>query len=580
MNGPLPPPVPSLDAALARWEHHGRPGLPENGFTLGRLPGKRRRGIYRVDTGAPVLEPEGHILRMDPSPDGRRICVQLADRADEDAALGLVDTATGALRLYPDVRCRYDPVLWHSDSSRAELVAGRSGGLVALDASTGRCSVSPVSGDGRTRLFPGGPRGLLAESRPGGPSRLVDRATGDEVAVFAAIRRVLPLGDDVLVDDGTRLHALDPHSGTGRWHWEDPDLRVTSVAACGPDVVLAGVRAGRSVLVRLDRGAVTAEREALYQGDPAVVTAVGADAGRFHALIEGPVLPPRAVPVGELLSDRPAAARGRVWARTERHTVTADDGTPVPVVVTSPADADGPTPLILTCYGGFGAASLPVFEPTVPAWIEHGGRYAIAQVRGGGEHGAAWRRAGAGVHKARGVDDLAAVARGLAESGLTRPGLLVLVGASHGGVLAASAALGSPGLCAGVASTAAPLDLLNLGSHPLGAHWTGEFGASDTPEGTERLRRISPLHRAQTLAPDTVPPRFLGTVLAEDSRVSADDTRAVVEALRRSGGDAELWRLPDTGHGGNHLDGLHRLGATVLSFAATTASASTTPRTT
>ncbi|GHC84080.1 hypothetical protein GCM10007079_25710 [Nocardiopsis terrae] len=570
MHESPPPAVPALDAALTKWERHGRPGLPENGFVLSRPPGRRRRGIYRADTGAPVIEPEGHILRMAPSPDGRSICVQLAEHADEDAALGLVDTASGALRLYPRVRCRYDPVLWDADSSGVELVAGRSHGLVRLDVGTGRPTVSAVPPDTRLRLFPGGRRGLLAESRPGSPSRLVDRATGTELAAFAAIVRALPAGDDIVVDDGARLQGLDPDSGARRWCWDDPDLRITSFAARGQDIVAVGVRAGRSVLVRLVQGSVAAEREVAHRGAPAVATGVSADAGRFHVLIEGPVLPPRVVPAEDLLSDRPAAVGPETPARTERHVFTAGDGARVPVVVTSPVGAEGPAPLILTCYGGFGVPSLPVFEPTVPAWVEYGGRYAIAQVRGGGEHGPAWRQAGRGPAKGRGIEDLAAVARGLVEAGLTRPDLLVLAGASHGGVLATSCALGTPDLCAGVVSTAAPLDLLNLGAHPLGRRWAAEFGASDTPEGTEHLRRISPLHRARELTPGTVPPRFLGIVLAEDSRVAADDTLAVADALRRAGGSADVWRAPETGHGGNHLDSLHRLGTTVLGFAATT----------
>ncbi|GAA1106623.1 prolyl oligopeptidase family serine peptidase [Nocardiopsis metallicus] len=569
-----PPPLdPALDDALTEWERHGRPGLPENGFTLSRPTGRRRRGIYRADTGAPVIEPDGHILRMDPSPDGRSICVQLAERADEDAALGLVDTATGALRLYPEFRCRYDPVLWDADSSGAALVAGGSHRLVRVDARTGEATASDVSPDARLRLFPGGRRGLLAQSSPGSPSRLIDRDTGAEIAAFAAIVRVLRAGEDVVVDDGSGLQGIDPGSGAQKWCWDDPEVRVTSVAASGSEVVAVGVRAGRSVLVRLVRGSAVAEREVAYRGSPAVATGVSADAGRFHALIEGPVLPPRVVPVEKLLSDPTATARTRSPARTdpahtERYVFTAGDGSRVPVLVTSPIGAEGPAPLILTCYGGFGVPSLPVFEPTVPAWVENGGRYAVAQVRGGGEHGPAWRRAGHGLAKERGIEDLVAIARGLVEAGLTRPDLLVLAGASHGGVLVTSCALGAPDLCAGVVSTAAPLDLLNLGAHPLGQRWASEFGASDTPEAIEHLRRISPLHRARALTPGTPLPRFLGIVLAEDSRVAADDTLAVADALRWAGGSAAVWRAPQTGHGGNHLDSLHRLGATVLSFAA------------
>ncbi|MDA2806055.1 prolyl oligopeptidase family serine peptidase [Nocardiopsis suaedae] len=642
-----PETVPALDAALAEWEHHGRPGLPDRGFALSRLPGRERRGIYRVGGAAagggavPVFEPEGHILRMAPSPDGRRIAVQLAERADEDAALVLVDTATGGARTYAEVRCRYDPVLWSEDSSRAELVAGGSHRFVELDARTGAVRTSDAPTGARLRLFPGGERGLLAESRPGAATVLTDRATGSVLGTFPAVVRVLGAGDGVLVDTGRRITVLDARDGSETWSWEDASLRVTSVAARAGgalrEVLAAGVRAGRSVLVRLREGEAVDESPVVYRGEPAVATDVGADADRFDVLIEGPVLPPRVVAADELLrhasrreqsaslptdrtaaqgaaesapSPRAHAAAGQpcedrrvehrthrasdratepataaqgaapVPARTERLAFPADDGTDVPVVVTSPVDAAGPTPLILTCYGGFGVPSLATFEPTVPAWVGHGGRYAIAQIRGGGEHGAAWREAGRGAAKERGIDDLAAVARGLTAAGLTRPDLLVLVGASHGGVVAASCAFGSPGLCAGVVSTAAPLDLLNLDAHPLGRHWIGEFGGPDGTEepGPERdgrnehLRRISPLHRARNLPAGAAgPPRFLGIVLDEDSRVAADDTLAVVEALRRAGGEAALWRAPRTGHGGNHLDSLHLLGAAVLGFAATAA---------
>ncbi|GAB3474487.1 prolyl oligopeptidase family serine peptidase [Nocardiopsis coralliicola] len=572
-----PPPIPpALDAALTRWEAHGRPGVPQNGFALGRRPGRSRRGIYRADTGAAVLEPDGHILRMSPAPDGRRIGVQLADRADEEAVVGVVDSAAGTLRLYPEFRCRYDPMLWRGDSSALELVAGRTGSLIRIDAHTGSASASPLPQDGRFRLFPGGPCGLLAERRLGGPTRLRERSTGREVAAFSAVLRVLPLGEAVLVDDGAGLTALDPRDGTAHWRWEDPQVRITALATRGEAVLAAGVRAGRSVLLRISRGAVDAEAAVSYRGQPAVAADVSADAGGFHVLLEGPALPPRAVHAAELLRPDPASgAPLRTPAHTEWHTATADDGAPVRVAVTSPAGAVGPLPTILTCYGGFGVPALPVFEPTVPAWIEHGGRYAVAQVRGGGEHGGAWRRAGSGARKERAVEDLAAAARGLASAGLTRPGSLVLAGASHGGVLAAACALRSPGLCSGVVSTAAPLDLLGLSAHPLGANWAAEFGAADTAEGRSRLRRISPLHLAQALAPGGAAPRFLGIAAAEDSRVAARDTRAVVAALQRAGADAAFWSAPHMGHGSNHLEQLHAFGAAVLGFAA--ASTSTPP---
>ncbi|TKG71704.1 prolyl oligopeptidase family serine peptidase [Prauserella endophytica] len=563
---------PALDAALSRWERHGRPGLPDSGFTLSRLPGRQRRGIYRADTGEAVIEPDGHILRMAAAPDRRHIAIQLAEHADENADLAIVDVASGQVHPYPGIRCRYEPMVWDAHSRTVDLVAREPQRLVSVDVTAQRVTTTELTAEARVRLFPAGPRGLLCESRPGTPTRMVDRATGRHFASFPAVVRVVGIGDDVLIDDGTTLHVLDPRGGTEKWSWQDPALQITSLAVAGRHVHIGAVRDGHSVLFRLADGHVIDERLVSYRGAPAVASGVSADDGRVHVLIEAPALPPRVVPALELLADtaETSSRENATVARTQWHTVTADDGENISVAITSPVDIDGPTPLILTCYGGFGVPSLPVFEPTIPAWIEHGGRYAIAHVRGGGERGRAWRDAGRGRNKHRGIDDLACVARGLVEAGYTRPDQLVLVGASHGGVLVSSCALGFPDLCAGVVSTAAPLDLLNLDAHPLGHHWINEFGDPDSPGGIDELRRISPLHRAQTLPAGIRLPRFLGVVLADDSRVNADATQAVVDALRDRGGDAAVWRADRTGHGSNHLDSLHRLGATVLSFAAIT----------
>ncbi|WP_198664105.1 prolyl oligopeptidase family serine peptidase [Jiangella endophytica] len=556
---------PALDAALATWERHPRPGLPQGEYALSRLAGRTRHGIYRVADGSVVVEPERHVLRMTPSPDGRRIAVEVAERADENAVLGIVDTTSSELRLHPGIRCRYDPVRWHADSAALDVVASGSGRFVTLDVSSGARRESSVPAGTRVRIFPGGAAGLLAESRPGEPTRLVDRATGRPLGAFPGVVRVLPLAAGVVVDDGIGVLALDPSDGRELWRWSDAAVRVTDLAATGERVLVAGVRAGRSVLVLLDHGRAIADRTVAHDGEPAVASGVSATGTDFLVRLEGPALPPRIVHAAELLGAPGPARRSPV--RTETVSVAAGDGTSIDVVVTSPAGAVGPLPLLLTCYGGFGVPSLPVFEPTVPAWAEQGGRYAIAQIRGGGEHGPAWREAGRGANKWRGIADLAAAARGLVAAGLTRPDLLVLAGASHGGVVVASCALGAPGLCAGVVCTAAPLDLLALDAHPLGARWAGEFGDPGTPAGRDALRAISPLDRAERLPPGAAPPAFLGIVLGEDSRVAPDDTVRLVAALRRAGGDAEIWRAPRTGHGGNELDSLHLLGSAVLGFA-------------
>ncbi|MFB4354280.1 prolyl oligopeptidase family serine peptidase [Microbacterium sp. LS_15] len=547
----------SLDAALARHERHGRPGLPVRGFALDRAPGRPLPGI-RHTSGRRVLDPDAHLHRISPSPDGTRIAVEWADTADEDAVLGIVDVASGAVALHPGIRLRYDEVLWGDDSRSLEVVSSRDDLIVALDVDCGEWTATPTEPAARTRLFPGGARGLLAQTRSGSGSgtTLRDRATGSLLGRWAALHRALPNGSGVVAWHRDGLDVVDP-AGAVRWTLRDDALKITDVAVLDDRVVVLGVRDGRTVVDVID--ATRTRPVAVPSG--VTVTGLAVDDGILHLAVEGPLVPPRVVTGADAGADALPGTTTRVELR-------ATDGETLTVDLTVPAAGDGPWPTLLTCYGGFGVPHLPVFEPTVPAWIEHGGAYATAQIRGGGERGDAWRAAGRGARKQQAVDDLADIARGLVELGLTRHDLLVLVGASLGGVVAASCAFQHPEVCAGVVTTAAPLDLLALAQHPLGFRWRDEFGDDGTVDAQARLRRLSPLALAEAATDAAELPAFLGIVLGADTRVRADDTRRTVEAVQRGGGSARLWTASEAGHGGNALGDLHDLGLAVLDFAA------------
>ncbi|MCB8043867.1 hypothetical protein JM654_05285 [Microbacterium oxydans] len=186
-GGPMSAHRAVLDDALARAERHGRPGLPVGGFTLGRAADRSRRGIHRLD-GSTVIEPDGHLHRIFPSPDGSRIAVEWAPTADENAVFGLVDVAAGTLRLHPDIRLRYDTVLWAADSRSLDVVASRDRRLVTLDVETGETEVAPLPSEGRLRLFPGGESGLRALSSAGAGNHS-DRP-GDGDAAGTVVRAV------------------------------------------------------------------------------------------------------------------------------------------------------------------------------------------------------------------------------------------------------------------------------------------------------------------------------------------------------------------------------------------------------
>ncbi|MBP5803184.1 S9 family peptidase [Microbacterium maritypicum] len=586
-----------LDDALARAERHGRPGLPLGGFTLGRADDRSRRGIHRVD-GTTVIEPDGHLHRIFPSPDRRLVAVEWAPSADENAVFGIVDVAAGTLRPHPDIRLRYDTVLWAADSRSLDIVASRDRMLVTLDLETDEQRAVAIEPDVRLRLFPGGQSGLRALSSGSRGTTLTDRATGASLGRWSALLRASPLDAEdprtgVLVwhDGGLDAVANDGAANDGAakggaakggvlWHWSDPDAQIVDVAVHGDRVIVLAVADGRSVLIDLVDGVEIERSEAVSAGsDTLTTTAIGFDDGVLHLGVEGPLTPPRIVErtkESATIAPPPAETVGA----TVRHDLPADDGATLTVHVTAPPGAEGPVPLILTCYGGFGVPHLPLFEPTVPAWVAFGGAYASAQLRGGGERGGAWREAGRGARKHRTIADLADVARGLIAAGITHPDLLVLAGASLGGVIAAGCAIEHPELCAGFVTTAAPLDLLALDDHPLGARWRAEFGDDGTPESRARLRALSPLAQAEALPVGAPIPSYLGVVLGEDTRVLARDTHRMVEALQQAGGSARLWTAAGAGHGANESAALHALGLTVLDFAAdvTTAMPADAPR--
>ncbi|MGH3690987.1 MAG: prolyl oligopeptidase family serine peptidase [Microbacterium sp.] len=559
-----------LDDALARAERHGRPGLPVAGFALGRADDRSRRGIHRLD-GTTVIEPDGHLHRIFPSPDRRRIAVEWAPTADENAVFGIVDVAAGTLRLHSYIRLRYDTVLWAADSRSLDVVASRDGMLVSLNLENDEHSAVHVEPDVRLRLFPGGADGLRALSSNSRGTTLTDRATGASLGRWPALLRASPLGTDVLVWHDGGLDAV-PNDGSGTdgalWHWHDPDALIVDVAVHGDRVVVLAVADGRSVLIDLVEGIEVDRFEAASSAaDALTTTMIGVDDGVLRLGVEGPLTPPRIVErskEGTTVVPSPT----RTPATTTRYDFPADDGATLTVHVTSPTGAECPLPLILTSYGGFGVPHLPLFEPTVPAWVECGGAYAVAQLRGGGERGQAWREAGRGARKERTIADLADVARGLIEAGITRSDLLVLAGASLGGVVASGCAIAHPELCAGFVTTAAPLDLLALDDHPLGARWRAEFGDDGSPQSRARLHALSPLARAEALPVGAPIPSYLGVVLGEDTRVLARDTHRMVEALQKAGGSARLWTAAGAGHGANDSAALHELGLTVLDFAA------------
>lgn len=259
----------------------------------------------------------------------------------------------------------------------------------------------------------------------------------------------------------------------------------------------------------------------------------------------------------------------------QRVVATMSDGVEVDLLVSANReglDANGlpirPRPLILTCYGGFGVSSGPSYEASLPAWLEIGGVFATARIRGGGEKGPAWHAAGRGANKLRTITDLIECAEFLNRTGWCSPRSLCLMGASHGGLVVLAAALRRPGLCAAVACTAPLLDMTEFHHEGFGAQWLGEFGNPDDPADRERLLHYSPQHLLDALPPTAPLPAILCSVFEEDERVPPVRATEFVAALQRRGGRAWLRSEPQAGHGPKPLDQVRRFSADLLSFAA------------
>lgn len=256
-------------------------------------------------------------------------------------------------------------------------------------------------------------------------------------------------------------------------------------------------------------------------------------------------------------------------------TCTSGDGTPVRVTVLAPRDApDGPRPAILYVYGGFGLSYKPLFRPEVAAWVEAGGVYAVAHVRGGGEECADWHRAGAGADKQKSVDDLHAAAEHLCREGWTTPSRLVLSGESNGGLLVAAAMTQRPGRYRAVLCAAPVLDMVRYRHSGLGASWTAEYGSAEIPEELDRLLAYSPYHRV-TEGADY--PAVLLTVSEGDGVVDPLHARKMCAALQHAAGPAPardgrgltLLRVePGAGHGARATSRALDLSLDQLAFAA------------
>ena len=184
------------------------------------------------------------------------------------------------------------------------------------------------------------------------------------------------------------------------------------------------------------------------------------------------------------------------------------DGTRVPLFVTLRRGAalDGSNPAVLYGYGGFNVAEIPWFSPAVAGWLEMGGVYAVANIRGGSEYGEEWHRAGTRERKQNVFDDFIAAAEYLVAQRYTTPSRLAINGGSNGGLLVAASMIQRPDLFAVVLPEVGVLDMMRYQKFSGGHLWSDDYGSSDDPKAARYLLAYSPLHnlKAGTCYPATL----------------------------------------------------------------------------
>jgi prolyl oligopeptidase len=176
---------------------------------------------------------------------------------------------------------------------------------------------------------------------------------------------------------------------------------------------------------------------------------------------------------------------------------TSKDGTRVPYFLMHKKDIalDGANPTLLYAYGGFQVSLTPSYSATVgKLWVERGGVYAYANIRGGGEFGPAWHQAGLKTKRQVIYDDFAAVAEDLIARKITAPRRMGIMGGSNGGLLMGVQFTQRPELWNAVVIQVPLLDMLRYDKLLAGASWTGEYGDPDNPEEAAFLKKISPYH--------------------------------------------------------------------------------------
>jgi prolyl oligopeptidase len=233
-----------------------------------------------------------------------------------------------------------------------------------------------------------------------------------------------------------------------------------------------------------------------------------------------------------------------------QHEAISADGTRVPYFQVSKKGmkTNGKNPTLLYGYGGFEVSLTPSYSGSIGvAWLERGGTYVLANIRGGGEFGPKWHQAALKENRARAYEDFAAVAEHLIERKVTKPKKLGIMGGSNGGLLVGNMLVRRPDLFGAVVCQVPLLDMKRYHTLLAGASWMGEYGNPDVPEEWSYIQTFSPY---QLVREDVRYPPTLFLTSTRDDRVHPGHARKMVARMIEQGHDVRYWENTEGGHGG------------------------------
>jgi prolyl oligopeptidase len=242
-----------------------------------------------------------------------------------------------------------------------------------------------------------------------------------------------------------------------------------------------------------------------------------------------------------------ASGQASVWAApklkfnpddysVEQRFYASKDGTRVPIFIVRKKGVTGPTPTVLHGYGGFNVSQTPAFSPTRLAWMEAGGTFALANLRGGGEYGKEWHDAGRLAKKQNVFDDFVAAGEYLISSGVTGKDELAITGGSNGGLLVGAAVNQRPDLFAAAAPAVGVMDMLRFDRFTAGRYWVDDYGYPNKEADFRTLVSYSPYHNIKG---GRDYPAVLVTTADTDDRVVPGHSFKYIAALQAADGTGE-----------------------------------------